>query len=112
MARCTPRCSLRHSISIQQESRVADGGGGSTLSWTNVATGISAAIEPLRGGERLRAMQLEDSITHKVTIRYRAGVTAAMRILFGARVFNIRAVINPGERDRWLEIMAEEGVAV
>ena len=50
-------------------------------------------------------------MTHRVKIRYRAGVTAKMRLTFGARVFNIRGVINAGERDRTLELLCEEGVA-
>lgn len=38
-------------------------------------------------------------------------MTTAMRLKFGARVFNIRAVINRGERNRLLELLCEEGVA-
>ncbi len=103
-------CDLRHTVTIQQESRVADGGGGYALTWTKVAD-ARAAIEPLTGGERLRAMQLEDKVSHRVTIRYRGDVTAGMRLKFGTRLFNIRAVINPDERNCWLELMCDEGVA-
>lgn len=104
-------CDLRHRLTLQQEVRTADGAGGYTPSWSDVAT-VWAQVEPLKGAERLHAMQLQDTVSHRVTIRYRAGVTAALRLLFGTRVFNIRAVINPGERNRWLELMCEEGVAV
>ncbi len=101
---------LRHRVTLQNAADTADGGGGFTTTWSDVAT-VWAAIEPLKSRERLFAQQLETPVTHRVTIRYRAGVTAKMRLKFGARVFNIRGVINAGERDRTLELLCEEGVA-
>ena len=71
---------------------------------------VWAAIEPLKGSERLRAEQLENPVTHRVSIRHRAGVTPKMRIKFGTRILNIRAVIDPEERNRSLELLCEEGV--
>ena len=70
-----------------------------------------ASIEPLKGAERLTTQQLESRLTHRVRLRHRSGVTTAMRLKFGARIFNIRAVINKGERNRLLELLCEEGVA-
>jgi SPP1 family predicted phage head-tail adaptor len=55
-------------------------------------------------------MQLQERVSHKITIRFRSGITAKMRIKFGTRMFNIRSVINIEERSRWIEIMADEGV--
>jgi SPP1 family predicted phage head-tail adaptor len=100
---------LRHRIVLQSAGEAADGGGGFTVTWGDVAT-LWAAIEPLKGSERLRAQQLETPVTHRVTIRHRAGVTAKMRVKFGSRAFNIRAVIDPQERGRTLELLCEEGV--
>ncbi len=68
-------------------------------------------VEPLTGGERLRAMQIEDRLSHRIVIRHRPGITPAMRVRFGSRVFNIRAAINREERNRFLELLCEEGVA-
>lgn len=106
---------LRHRLVIQVEQPVSDGGGGQGADpWANPVTlaTLWGAVEPLRGSERLRAMQIQDSLTHRVTLRYRAGITTSMRVVFGTRVFNIRAVINVGERNRVLELLCEEGVAV
>ncbi len=116
MAKCCDIrvCDLRHEVTIQAENPSTDAGGGQTDPWANptkVAT-VRACIEPLKGFERLRAMQLEDSISHKITMRWRSGVTAKHRIKYGSRLFNIRAVINVEERNKWLEILADEGVAV
>lgn len=104
---------LRHRLTIQTENPVADGGGGQGDPWASpvtVAT-VWGRVEPLSGSEGLRAMQLEDRVTHRVTIRYRKGITASQRIKFDSRLFNIRAVINVGERNRWLQLLCEEGVA-
>ena len=49
-------------------------------------------------------------MTHRVTIRHRDAVTAKMRLKFGTRILNIRAVVNPSERNRTLELLCEEGV--
>ncbi len=99
---------LRHRVILQAPQETADGGGGASVTWTDVAV-VWAEIAPLRGTERLRAGQLEAALTHRVTIRYRAGVTPEMRVAFGNRLFNIRAVIDPGERRRRLDLLCEEG---
>ena len=106
-------CDLRHVVVIQAENPATDAGGGQTDPWASPTTfaTVRACIKPLRGGERLRAMQLEDSVTHRFTMRWRSGVTAKHRLKFGARLFNCRSVINVDEKSKWLEIMAEEGVA-
>ena len=103
-------CDLQHFVTLQKEVRTADGGGGYALSWQDVVK-VRAQVKPLSGRERLAAMKLEASVTHKVVIRYRDGVTAAMRLLFRGRPLNIRSVINVDEFDTWLELLVEEGVA-
>lgn len=105
---------LRHRVTIEAENGTADGAGGLTNPWANpiqVAT-VWAKISPLNGGEQLRAMQLEDRVSHRIRMRYRADVTAQHRLRLGTRAFNIRSILNDGERNRWLTILAEEGVAV
>lgn len=110
--RCCSR-RLRHRIVIEAAVPDPDSGGGSSDVWANaqVIARAWAGIEPLRGREVLTAMKLEARITHRVTLRYRPGVTAAMRVCFRERHFNIRAVINPEERNEMLELLCEEGVA-
>ncbi len=105
--------SLRHRLVIQAERSTSDGGGGQSDPWADpviIAT-VWGKVEPLTGAERLRAMQIEDRFRHRIIIRHRPGITPAMRIVFGSRVFNIRAAINREERDRFLELLCEEGVA-
>jgi SPP1 family predicted phage head-tail adaptor len=104
---------LRRRLTLQEEGRVADGGGGFTLVWQNVAANptVWGRIVPLSGREVLQAGQLQTPVSHRILIRYRPDVTGAMRLVLGTRVFNIRAAVNVDGRDRWLELMCEEGVA-
>lgn len=109
-----PAGALRHRLTIQAENPTADGGGGQGADpWADpvtVAT-VWGRVEPLKGRERMQAMQLRGQVSHRVTIRHRPGITAQMRVLFDGRAFNIRAVVNVEERNRILELLCEEGIA-
>lgn len=98
---------LRHRISIEQLARVEDGGGGSATTWSEL-TAAYAKVVPLRGDEGEVAGQVGATLTHRIEMRYRAGVTSKMRVNLGGRVMNIRAVINVDERNRELHLMCEE----
>lgn len=88
---------LRHRITLQGPPvKQADGMGGGRLLWPDVAT-VWASIEPARANERFRHSQIESETTHVITIRYRAGVTSAMRVQFGSRFFRILGVRTPSE---------------
>ena len=101
---------LRHSIAFERETRTADGGGGSTIVWAKIAA-VSAFVKPMSGSESVQAQRLDARITHRVFIRYRNDLLTSDRINFGGRLMQIRALINLEERNKWLEIHAEEGVA-
>ena len=109
---------MRHQVTIQSQTGSADGGGSSNLSYSNVAT-VNASIKPMSGGDRLFGDQIEERITHMITIRFRRDVTYKNRIKYNfadggtnvSRIFNIRRVINRDTRNRFLDILCEEGVA-
>ena len=101
---------LRHRVTIQQLIRGDDGYGGTIETWQDVAT-VWAVIEPLRGNERYTAQQVQSELTHKVTIRYRAGIKPQMRLLYKGKTFEIEAVIDVEERHQWLELLCSEVVA-
>lgn len=102
---------LRHTIDI--ESRVItptegeDGGG--DQSWPTFLSSVRASVKPTSGSEQWHSQQLKARITHEVVMRYRAGVTADMRVKFGTRYMNIHQVKNIEERNRWYVLMVEEG---
>jgi SPP1 family predicted phage head-tail adaptor len=101
---------LRHRITLQEERPTRDSYKAEVLGWVDVAT-VWAAVEPLRGREYFSAQQVNSEVSHRVTIRYRSGVTSAMRVLFGSRVLQIDGVINVNEQNRELQLMCIEGVS-
>lgn len=99
---------LRQRVTLQRPGTpTPDAMGGRSVPWANVGT-TWAHVEPLEGNERLRAMQVSPRLSHRITMRYRPGVTSAMRVLYGARVFGLRSVIDPDERHERLVLLAEE----
>jgi SPP1 family predicted phage head-tail adaptor len=103
---------LRKQVSVQAEQRTPDGAGGYALAWTTLAT-VWADISPASGNEIYVAGHLEGHVTHKVTMRWRGDLAIAtdMRLLYNARVFNIRAVMNKDESNQWATLLVEEGSA-
>lgn len=96
---------LSERITIQQKSVTRDTVGAEVITWSTVAT-VWAAVEPLRGREFVAIRQTTTDITTRFLIRYRSGITAAMRILLGSQAYNIVEVINPRMRNVELELMA------
>jgi SPP1 family predicted phage head-tail adaptor len=98
---------LRHRLTLEELSRVADEGGGFTESWVTVAT-LFADLRPINGDERYESDRLAGRVTHEVVLRYRAGVVPAMRFHKGTRIFHIVSAIDIEERKRWLSCLCEE----
>jgi len=94
-------------VTVQAVSRASDGQGGFTESWADEAT-IHAAIEPVKAWEKYQAMQTQTPVTHKVTVRYLAGLTTKKRLLYGTRVLDIKEVINVDERSAFMELKVIE----
>jgi SPP1 family predicted phage head-tail adaptor len=95
----------RFTLELPQES--PDGFGG-TL--TSFAPGpqLWGAIELVGGGERRRAGRPEQAVTHRVRLRFREGVTAAMRLADGPRRFAIHMAADPDGLRRELVCLVEE----
>jgi len=104
---------LNKRVTIQTPTQTADGMGGFSVVWTDLAT-IFAGIWPVSAAEMVRSMQATMEITHRIRIRYqRYEIKPSYRIKFtdtvkGARYFNITSIVNPDERQEWLDILAKE----
>jgi SPP1 family predicted phage head-tail adaptor len=98
---------LKRRVTIQSSSTFSDGQGGFTESWVDGAT-VYASVEPIKGFERMQAMQMQEPITHKIMMRFRGDVTSASRLKFGDRVFWVKEALNVNEDGRLLEIRAIE----
>lgn len=100
---------MRQRLALEEATAVADGAGGSVVSWVLVAD-VWAAIHPRSGLERVIAGGIEGRVTHEITIRHRAGVAPQRRFRLGTRIFDIKAVIDPEEAHRFLICLVEERV--
>lgn len=69
-----------------------------------------AAVDPVSGKEFYEAGQQQSMVTHKVRLRYRPGITTAMRLRHRERVLEIVSVINWEERNESLLLMCKEMV--
>lgn len=99
-------------IVIEQPSDLSDGQGGTTRSWVLVLS-TWAHIEPwnlYRGGELFVAGQVYPVQWVKVLLRYRPSlnITTIMRMRYGSRLYNIRAVQVPAEAQTTIELVGEQ----
>lgn len=98
---------LASRVVLESEVRTPDGGGGATIGWVPVAE-VWASVRPLAGRETFVAEALSGRVTHAITIRWRGGVVPAMRLRLGDRTLAITAVLDIGERRRFLQCLCRE----
>ena len=85
---------LRLRLALERASATADGAGGATLTWNEIAT-VAADVIPVRADERDLGEGLGDLTLQKIVIRKRHDVLAGDRFRLGERVFRIRSVSDP-----------------
>lgn len=107
------------SVSIQMDKRVTlqvppagrNALNEATGAWTNLVTDgdgkVWAAVKDLTGREFVAAGGTQNAVETKITIRYREGITAKMRVLHSADVYTVKAVL--GQGNRTLMLMCERG---
>lgn len=100
---------LNKRITFQAPKSDKDDFGNTLPGWDDVAT-VWASIEPISSRELMASQQVQGEVTHRIRTRYRAGLTAANRIMFKGRVFDMQTPINPLELGASLEILAKEGL--
>jgi SPP1 family predicted phage head-tail adaptor len=72
--------------------------------WADVCT-VWAALEPLQGREYIAAAAITTEVQARLRMRYRPGITAAMRVLHGQDTYNITAVIHVKSARAELQLM-------
>ena len=100
---------LSHRVVFQVRQTTQDAFGQATITWVDSFTAW-AEVLPLRGREFFAAAQVQQEHAIKVHIRYRAGVTEAMRLVWAGRPYDITGVIRLQGGREWLESMALAGV--
>lgn len=102
---------LLHRVKLQAFTTTVDPDTGyRDKAWVDVAE-LWAEVAPLSGREFLAAAATQSKVTARITIRHRAGVTNNHRILHGATVYNIEAVLpDAGSGKEHLTLMCSTGV--
>jgi SPP1 family predicted phage head-tail adaptor len=98
---------LRRRLLLEAAMATPDGLGGTMQVYETVAA-VWAQLEWIAGGERWRRGRPEQVATHRVTLRWRAGVDAGQRLRDGDRLFDIRAVADPDGGRRRLVCLVQE----
>lgn len=104
---------LRNKIDIEQLSAASPqqlNTGEPDESWSVYLNDIWASVEPLSGRELFAAQEFHSEVTVRIRIRYRSGVNNRMRVVFGTKYYDIKAVIDPEERHREFHLLCSEGV--
>lgn len=90
---------LRDRVTVQAKSVTRDAYGAEVVTWGTHAT-LWASVESLSGREYLEQQfgvdQVRAARAVRVVLRYRDDIVPWMRILHGARVLEIQAVIKRG----------------
>jgi SPP1 family predicted phage head-tail adaptor len=98
---------LNRRVTIEQKSTVQDAYGQPVETWTEVAT-VWADIRDQTGKEYFAAQATQNPVQTKITIRYRAGILPAMRVVHGSGTYNIEAVL--GQDKISLLLMCSRGL--
>lgn len=93
---------LRHWVDIEQFAEHVNSSGERDRYWEPVAT-VWAAVEPMSAREFTAAQQIQSKVTTRITIRYRDGITAAMRIVHRGKYYNIQGVLS--DKDSGIEYL-------
>lgn len=89
---------LNNRITIQQQSTSVDALGQPVATWSDVAL-VWADVKFQSGSESIKAGAQVATSKCSIRIRYRTGLTSAMRVLLGSTVLQILAVL-PDEKGR------------
>jgi SPP1 family predicted phage head-tail adaptor len=99
---------LRHRVQFKQKTAVSDSQGGESITWP-VSRNCWAEVKPLTGESLYYASQVNNEVTHRVTVRYFSGLNATDWIVtFKGRDLEILGVVNQNEEDKWLVLTCRE----
>ena len=86
---------LRYRVQVQQPFIEVDPFSGEAVitDWVDVGKPIYAAIESLSGREWLASAEFRPDVQTRIRIRWRTGITSAMRVVHGSTIYNITAVL-------------------
>jgi SPP1 family predicted phage head-tail adaptor len=75
---------MRHRITLETPAETQTVDGSVTRTWAPLAT-VWASVEPLLGRERFDAQREQADVSHRVRMRFLAGISHNMRVMLGSR---------------------------
>lgn len=102
-----PIAALRRRLTLEAPARSGDEAAAATQTWTSLG-GVWAAVMPRAAREIVSADAQVARVSHEIEIRWRADVTAAMRLRDGVTIYAIHGVRDRDELRRRLVCLAEE----
>ena len=91
---------------LQSPSQSVDELGQPIPGWTDVAT-VWASIRHLSGVESIKADAAVSTVKASIRIRWRTGLNAGMRVVHGAQVYSIEAVLPDAGGREFVDLVAE-----
>ena len=98
---------MRQRLSLDVAIESTDESGALQTTWSLVGDTWGQII-PASSGDRFIADRQEETITHRILIRWRNAVQSGMRFRLGGRVFLVHSAVDPDERQRVLICRCEE----
>ncbi len=102
-----PASRMRYRLTLQQRETEADGAGGYSTAWSDVAD-LWAEVKAVSTHEIYQFGQLRSRSLYKIIIRCRENIRSDMRFIDGSRVFYIRGIFCM-ETEGLMELLTEEG---
>lgn len=100
--------SLKHRLTIWTPSTGSRSArGGDTAAWTQLDQ-VWGEIRPISAREVEIARGLSPTVSHRIRIRQRSGITTRCRITYGERTFFVNGAISPLEDQRELLVYCTE----
>lgn len=99
-----------HKTTLQRYRETRSPSGHATRVYEDFATGVWLRFRTLSGGERLRAQQVQATLTHEVTMVYEASLVPHVdwRIVWQGRIFDIKDVRNVDEMNVEIRMLVSE----
>lgn len=103
---------FNHRIDIEQRQRSQDSTSGDTTeSWVPVWQSVPASIEYLSVRDFIASRAAQSEIVARITIRYREGLDASMRIVHNGKIYNPQGWLPDNDSGReYLTAPCSEGV--
>ena len=97
-----------HRVNVERGTATHTVYGDGTVEWDTVELNLRCRIVPMRGDEVFNDGQLVTNITHRMFCKSDVAIAREDRVLFGERLFRVKAVINPDELDMFNRVELEE----